>query len=143
MNVFQFNIFLKSQLARIIFLILTTILVYFNSLKGPFQYDDFLLIQQRYFKDLNYFWNDVQFIPKDNFNLRYLGNRPSLIFTFALNYHLTTHKEVFGFHLVKILMHIGVVLLIYFILSSRWHSICRPSLNLLFNISFLLFNFSN
>ncbi len=86
-------------------LILISMLVYFNSLKGSFQFDDVPLIKSHWLADTKAFFDH----PRSG----QIGNRPVLYLSFALNNQLARHK-VFGFHLINLALHIGVTLLIFF-----------------------------
>ena len=80
-------------------------LVYFNSLKGSFQFDDIPLIKSHWLVNTDAFFDH----PRSG----QIGNRPVLYWTFALNNQLARH-QVFGFHLINLALHIGVTLLIFF-----------------------------
>lgn len=95
---------LQKQLACILLLIFCSTGVYFNSLKGSFQFDDIPLISSQWIEDLDAF---DRFIEISAFN-----NRPVLLWTYALNNSLGKNKE-FGFHLINLLLHTGVTLLIF------------------------------
>ena len=89
-------------------LILANIAVYFNSLKGTFQFDDLPLIQSQWVADLDAFDRQVRFSAFEN--------RPVVLWTYALNNTLGKNR-VFGFHLFNLAVHIGVTLLIFFTIS--------------------------
>ena len=93
-------------------LVLSTTLVYFNSLKGSFQFDDVPLIKSHWLENTDAFYNH----PRSG----QIGNRPVLYWTYALNNQLARH-QVFGFHLVNLALHIGVTLLIFFTLWRTRH----------------------
>jgi protein O-mannosyl-transferase len=95
----------KNLLCCITLLIIISILVYFNSLKGSFQFDDIPLIKSQWLV------NTYEFL--DQPRAAQIGNRPVLFWTFALNNQLALH-QVFGFHLINLGLHIGVTLLIFF-----------------------------
>ena len=96
---------IKSLLGCITLLILISMLVYFNSLKGSFQFDDIPLIKSHWLINTDAFFDH----PRSG----QIGNRPVLFWTFALNNQLARH-QVFGFHLINLALHIGVTLLIFF-----------------------------
>ncbi len=96
---------IKSLLGCVTLLILISMLVYFNSLKGSFQFDDIPLIKSHWLVNTNAFF--------DHPGSGQIGNRPILYWTFALNNQLALH-QVFGFHLINLALHIGVTLLIFF-----------------------------
>ena len=89
-------------------LILANTAVYFNSLKGAFQFDDLPLIQSHWVEDLDAFDRQVRFSSFEN--------RPVVLWTYALNNTLGKNR-VFGFHLFNLAVHIGVTLLIFFTIS--------------------------
>ena len=96
---------IKSLLGCVTLLILISMLVYFNSLKGSFQFDDIPLIKSHWLVNTDAFFDH----PRSG----QIGNRPVLYWSFALNNQLARH-QVFGFHLVNLALHIGVTLLIFF-----------------------------
>ncbi|MBN4079852.1 tetratricopeptide repeat protein [bacterium AH-315-C08] len=96
---------IQKQLACILLLVLSSTGIYFNSLKGSFQFDDVPLISNQWIEDLDSF---NQFVKISSFE-----NRPVLLWTYALNNSLGKNKE-FGFHLLNLMLHIGVTLLIFF-----------------------------
>jgi protein O-mannosyl-transferase len=101
----SFPLKIKSLLGCMTLLILISMLVYFNSLKGSFQFDDIPLIKSHWLVNTNAFF--------DHPRSAQIGNRPILYWTFALNNQLALH-QVFGFHLINLALHIGVTLLIFF-----------------------------
>lgn len=86
-------------------LVISSTGIYFNSLKGSFQFDDVPLISSQWVEDFDSFDRFVKFSSFEN--------RPILLWTYALNNSLGKNKE-FGFHLLNLLLHIGVTLLIFF-----------------------------
>ena len=95
---------IQKQLFCVLLLVLTSTGIYFNSLKGSFQFDDVPLISSPWIKNLDSF---NRFVKITSFE-----NRPVLLWTYALNNTLGKNKE-FGFHLFNLLLHIGVTLLIF------------------------------
>jgi protein O-mannosyl-transferase len=96
---------IKCLLGSVTLLILISMLAYFNSLKGSFQFDDIPLIKSHWLVNTDAFFDH----PRSG----QIGNRPILYWTFALNNQLARH-QVFGFHLFNLALHIGVTLLIFF-----------------------------
>lgn len=96
---------IQKQLICVLLLVLSSTGIYFNSLKGSFQFDDVPLISTQWIEDLESF---NQFVKFSSFE-----NRPALLWTYALNNSLGKNKE-FGFHLFNLMLHIGVTLLIFF-----------------------------
>ena len=99
---------IKKFIGCLLLLILANIAVYFNSLKGTFQFDDLPLIQSQWVADLDAFDRQVRFSAFEN--------RPVVLWTYALNNTLGKNR-VFGFHLFNLAVHIGVTLLIFFTIS--------------------------
>ena len=97
----------KILLSCVTLLILISVLTYFNSLKGSFQFDDIPLIKSHWLFDTDAFFDHPRSMQ--------VGNRPIVYWTYALNNQLARH-QVFGFHLINLALHIGVALLIFFIL---------------------------
>ncbi|GJL78739.1 MAG: hypothetical protein NPINA01_17280 [Nitrospinaceae bacterium] len=107
----------KIQIRSILILILFSILIYSNSLKGSFHFDDRNLIDREWIADLKAFNKNVR--------LQEYENRPVLLWTLALNN--TLHKNnVFGFHLFNLLLHVCVSTLIFFIAVQTQNIIYRP-----------------
>ena len=99
---------IKKIIGCVLLLILANTAVYFNSLKGAFQFDDLPLIQSHWVEDLDAFDRQVRFSSFEN--------RPVVLWTYALNNTLGKNR-VFGFHLFNLTVHIGVTLLIFFLIS--------------------------
>ena len=99
---------IKKIIGCVLLLILANTAVYFNSLKGAFQFDDLPLIQSHWVEDLDAFDRQVRFSSFEN--------RPVVLWTYALNNTLGKNR-VFGFHLFNLAVHIGVTLLIFFTIS--------------------------
>ena len=92
-------------MACILLLVLSSTGIYFNSLKGSFHFDDVPLISSPWIESLDSFNRFVKITAFEN--------RPVLLWTYAFNNSLGKNKE-FGFHLVNLMLHIGVTLLIFF-----------------------------
>jgi len=104
-NPVLFQKLIQKQLACILLLVLSGTGIYFNSLKGSFQFDDVSLLSSPWIANLDSFNRFV--------NIASFENRPVLLWTYAFNNSLGKNKE-FGFHLVNLMLHIGVTLLIFF-----------------------------
>jgi len=96
---------IQKQMACIMLLVLSSTGIYFNSLKGSFHFDDVPLISSPWIENLDSFNSFVKIAAFEN--------RPVLLWTYAFNNSLGKNKE-FGFHLVNLMLHIGVTLLIFF-----------------------------
>jgi protein O-mannosyl-transferase len=103
---------IKNTLGCVTILILISMLAYFNSLKGSFQFDDVPLLKSHWLANTEAFFNH----PHSG----EIGNRPILYWTFALNNQVASH-QVFGFHLINLALHIGVTLLIFFTIWRITH----------------------
>ncbi|SVC04117.1 uncharacterized protein METZ01_LOCUS256971, partial [marine metagenome] len=103
---------IKTQVGCLVFLILFPLLIYFNALKGPFQFDDQYILEQKWVENLEEFNN---YVHLDSFQ-----NRPVLLLTYAANNSLKKY-QVFGFHLGNLLIHILVSILVFHILVRSKH----------------------
>ena len=118
---------IQKQLACVLLLVLSSTGIYFNSLKGSFQFDDVPLINSQWIENLESFNRSVK--------ISSFENRPVLLWTYALNNSLGKNKE-FGFHLFNLMLHIGVTLLIFFsvLKTSCFHrSTCLCSISTLYH----------
>jgi len=97
-----------------VFLIcLTAALIYSNTFDAPFVFDDQHTVQENAkIRDLHhYYTSDVLRSP-----------RPLVDFTFALNYHFGK-LNVFGYHLVNLLIHITNGILVFFLSRLLFHKL--------------------
>ena len=92
--------------ALVLVLILATGLVYFNSFPGAFHFDDFALILE----------NPHVTAPDFRYAsfLNHYGGRPLTLLTFHWNYRLFGGNP-FPYHLISVLLHLWVVLAIFFL----------------------------
>jgi protein O-mannosyl-transferase len=97
---------LKFKTTYLFIIIFLTTIVYFNSLKGSFQYDDRNLLTKDWIANLDSYAKNV--------NLRSFQNRPILLWTFAINNYLDS-QNTYGFHLINLILHTCVTILIFFI----------------------------
>lgn len=99
-----------SQLKAILFLCCMGLLVFYGTLHSPFHYDDaHAIVENPHIKDLSKFQEKV--------GIQNIFNRSALLLSFAINHHLGG-IEVFGYHLVNILIHILTAILWYFIVKD-------------------------
>jgi protein O-mannosyl-transferase len=94
----------------IAFLCLVTLFLYYPTLNYPFHYDDYHnIVENPHIKNIE----DIPlFLEGLKDYSRWFRALPSL--TLALNYHL--HRlEVFGYHLINLLLHLASGILVYFI----------------------------
>jgi len=117
--------YLPRPLAVLLLLSLLTIIIYSNTFSSPFYFDDTAnIVENPQIKDLKNFL--------DLSGTRYVG-----FLSFALNYHFGG-LNVFGFHLVNLLIHIINGFLVYslvlllprFTVHSSWFT-ATPNLWLL------------
>ena len=97
-------------------IILLLLLIYSNSFKASFQFDDaHVIVKNHYIKDLKnilkFFWT-----PEMGSGLvkETSGYRPLLMASFALNYYLGG-LDVFGYHLLNFFLHVLCCILVFFI----------------------------
>ena len=94
-------------------LVCLPLLVYLNSLQNPFHYDDLHSIVDnphiRELKNIPAFFVDPTLFSVEPGNAMY---RPLLLSTFALNYAISGY-QVWSYHLVSVLLHLGCVLLVW------------------------------
>lgn len=106
---------IKTRILCLSVLILLPATVYFNSLQGSFQYDDTQLLEQPWIADFDHFRKDVVFLyDEKGLNLSAVGHRPVLLLTFMFNNTLHP-RQVFGFHLVNLLLHVLAAILVFMI----------------------------
>jgi tetratricopeptide (TPR) repeat protein len=112
----------KSRLLLIMIIIAMSFAVYGNALRNGFVYDDIPQVVQ------NPWIREIRFIPQifstnvwafQATNTNYY--RPLMHISFMLSYHLFGLAP-WGFHLVNILLHVGVTLMVYLISSRLFQS---------------------
>lgn len=105
----------RDPFIQILIIVAGGFLLYFNTLMIPFTFDDFAcLVGNPVINSFNCFPDTSQVFGlsihpdlKNNLILR-----PLAYFTFALNYHFHG-LNLFGYHLVNLLLHLGCALLVY------------------------------
>jgi FOG: TPR repeat len=96
------NIFSFSLIA------LTAFIVYSNSFDCQFHFDDeFSIVSNHQITSLSYFTNIDYWLS---------SHRPLAVFSFALNYHFSK-LNVFGFHLVNLLIHIIAGIFVFLLIK--------------------------
>ncbi len=96
-----------------IFLALIGLLVYSNSFRVPFHYDDITFLKEKLIiKSLPLF---LEWITEDF--LRIISGRAFLLFTFYLNY-VINGLDTFGYHLVNLAIHISTAFLFYLLITK-------------------------
>lgn len=100
---------------HIILILFTGFAVYFNSINVPFMFDDYdFLVKNPVIKSFDCFPDtrkalDFSITPDIRNNLVL---RPATYFTFAVN-HAIHGLDLFGYHLVNMLLHLGCGILVY------------------------------
>lgn len=101
---------LTIQVKAVLFLCCMGILAFYGTLHSPFHYDDaHAIVENPYIKDLSNFQEMV--------GIQNIFNRSALLFSFAVNQHIG-ELEVFGYHLVNILIHILSTILWFFLVKQ-------------------------
>jgi len=126
-----------------VLLVILCFLAYSNSFQVPFQFDDVYNISEKpYVRNVGFFFDPSGhdwFASDHAFQMRPVG-----YFTFALNYWLGGN-EVFGYHLVNLLIHCINGLLVYWLVILSFqgpvlaHSPLRDSAKTIALLSSLLF----
>ncbi len=110
---------LKFYLLAIGLIAFLSLLIYQNSFRAGFQFDDFkAIVENASIRDLR----NLPLIFRDN------GTRPVLFLTFALNYHFGGTSE-WGYHLVNLFLHILNGILVYFIIVGMSKAYSSDHLN--------------
>ena len=96
-----------TSLLMIALIVVSVLLVYSNTLKGPFAYDDYTDVLQN--TSIRHLWplKDVFFIPGKGTVTRPIAN-----LSFALDYAISGLRP-FPFHLTNLLIHLGAVLALF------------------------------
>jgi protein O-mannosyl-transferase len=101
---------ITHQIKAIFFLCCMGLLVFYGTLHSPFHYDDaHAIVENPHIKDLNKFQETV--------GIQNIFNRSVLLLSFAVNQHVG-EMEVFGYHLVNILIHILSAILWFFLVKE-------------------------
>lgn len=100
---------LSSRPFAVALLLCATAVAYVNSFQGSWHFDDEKAILE------NPLIKHVEYIPR--LLVSHYLSRGVLQATFALNYYLGG-TEVFGYHLVNLVLHMSVVVLLYFVLCD-------------------------
>jgi tetratricopeptide (TPR) repeat protein len=110
---------MKKNLLFCSIIFLLTLIVYSNTFHNSFHHDDDHVIVR------NPFVKSLEYIPQFFFH-PLMGSgifqetssyRPLLMATFAMNYYFGG-LNVFGYHLINFLLHVGCALLVYFLILS-------------------------
>ncbi|MDA0691499.1 MAG: tetratricopeptide repeat protein [Nitrospinae bacterium] len=106
---------ITTQLKVIAVLSLLGILTFFGTLRSPFLYDDaHAIVENPHIRNLWDFQNTI--------GIENIFNRSVVLLTYAVNREVgrldAGHLDVFGFHLVNILIHICVGIVLYFLTQA-------------------------
>ena len=83
------------------------VIIFFATVHSPFLYDDAHAIEDNpYIKNLSEFQQLV--------GIQNIFNRSILLFTFSVN-HAIGQLDVFGYHLINIMLHLCVGIILYFL----------------------------
>jgi protein O-mannosyl-transferase len=98
------------QIKAVFFLCCIGLLAFYGTLHSPFLYDDaHAIVENPHIKDLSKFQEEV--------GIQNIFNRSALLLSFAVNQHIG-EMEVFGYHLVNILIHILSAILWFFLVKE-------------------------
>ena len=101
----KFKKIIFSPWFSIIIIVIAALIIYSNTYNSPFVFDDnHTITDNPQIKDLSNFSSPKQFLKPRSF----------VLFTFALNYQFN-ELNVFGYHLINILIHIANGILVYFL----------------------------
>lgn len=102
--------FLTIQIKAICFICCMGLLAFYGTLHSPFHYDDaHAIVENPHIKDLSKFQEKV--------GIQNIFNRSALLLSFAINQHFG-ELEVFGYHLVNILIHILTSIIWFFLVKE-------------------------
>lgn len=109
--------FLENKLFHFVLIIGLGLLIYFNCLQNPFLWDDDILVANNIYvrnpsKMINFFTQDIGKGGGAEFHFY----RPFLMLTYSID-HLMWKLNTIGYHLTNVLLHIGVALTIYWLVS--------------------------
>ncbi|MBI3599212.1 MAG: tetratricopeptide repeat protein [Nitrospinae bacterium] len=103
---------MKVKFLHIALIICLSSVVYFNSLKAPFQFDDlFTIAQNPSIRSLDLISDSFALLSADFFA------RPVLYLTLKINYYFGG-IDTPGYHLFNVSLHIGISILIYVFVSA-------------------------
>jgi protein O-mannosyl-transferase len=122
MNLFSQLNQVKKMLSCILILIFAITIVYFNSLKGSFQYDDYGSKNRIWVSNLDQYNKRVNFYYYDGNDSTYfllrqilaINTRPAVLFTYALN-NTIGKNSTFGFHLLNFIFHALTTVILFFV----------------------------
>ena len=102
--------FLTLQIKVICLICFMGLLAFYGTLHSPFHYDDtHAIVENPHIKDLGKFQEKV--------GIQNVFNRSALLLSFAINQHFG-ELEVFGYHLINILIHILTSIIWFFLVQE-------------------------
>ena len=102
--------FLTLQIKVICLICFMGLLAFYGTLHSPFHYDDIhAIVENPHIKDLGKFQEKV--------GIQNVFNRSALLLSFAINQHFG-ELEVFGYHLINILIHILTSIIWFFLVQE-------------------------
>ena len=113
------NFYFSSTFKALALICFCGVVIFFATVHSPFLYDDAHAIEDNpYIKNLSKFQQMV--------GVQNIFNRSILLFTFSVNYAVG-QVDVFGYHLVNIMLHLCVGVILYF-LTRELVAIEKPTL---------------
>lgn len=113
----QRRVRIKDNACAALLIAVCGLLIFFGTVRSPFQYDDaHAIVNNTYIQDLSKFQETV--------GIGNIFNRSILILSFAIN-HEMGGLDVFGYHLVNVLIHVCVGILLFYV--TRELMACLPA----------------
>ena len=113
------NFSISARVKALALICVCGIIIYFATVHSPFIYDDAHAIEDNpYIKNLSKFQQMV--------GVQNIFNRSILLFTFSVN-HAIGQLDVFGYHLINLMLHLCVGIMLYF-LTMELLTIENPAL---------------
>ena len=102
--------FLTTQIKTILLICCLGLLAFYGTFHSPFHYEDaHAIVENPHIKDISKFQEKV--------GIQNIFNRSVLLLSFAINQHFG-ELEVFGYHLINILIHILTSILWFFLVKE-------------------------
>jgi len=113
------NFSISARVKALALICVCGVIIYFATVHSPFIYDDAHAIEDNpYIKNLSKFQQMV--------GVQNIFNRSILLFTFSVN-HAIGQLDVFGYHLINLMLHLCVGIILYF-LTMELLTIENPAL---------------
>ena len=113
------NFSISGRVKALALICVCGVIIYFATVHSPFIYDDAHAIEDNpYIKNLSKFQQMV--------GVQNIFNRSILLFTFSVN-HAIGQLDVFGYHLINLMLHLCVGIMLYF-LTMELLTIENPAL---------------